>query len=264
MRGKDAQGATLCCKPLSTTPLLDADVAPADGATSAFLFPQQRRSRPICRSHLARMYVVLLSLETGPAVAASSAVRAVHQRGCVHLCLPWAARLCRFAPADFKATVTKSYEVQGASRMLDNTFRPAARVPWPRHFHRHLLYPRPNVSRECPRARLWLRGSPPPPLHVYPTLPPRLHARAAQARLPRRLFRPLPDMDQMPGRDNRTRGTVLSGQVCDSIPGGAARTSSLRVVPCALRAVKGMASTGSSRQLCRRHNRSDIARGGGR
>lgn len=217
------------------------------------------------------MYVVLLSLETGPVVAASSAVRAVHQRGCVHRCLPWAARLCHFAPADFKATVTKSYEVQGASRMLDNTFRPAATVPRPHHFRRYLLYPRPDVGWKRPRGCLWLRGSSPPPLRVYPPLPPpapRLHARAAQARVPRRLFRPLPGMDQMPRRGNRTRGTEPSGQVCNPMSDDAARTSSLRVVPCVLRAVKGMASTGSSRWeprlLFRRHNGSDTARGGGR
>ena len=118
-RGKEAQGATPCSRPLSTTPLLNADVAPVDGAASAFLFPHSFREgvEPLCRSQFTRMYVVLLSLETGPAVAAPSAVRAVHQRGCVHLCLPRAARLCRFAPADriVTVTITKSKELHTCS-----------------------------------------------------------------------------------------------------------------------------------------------------
>ena len=155
--------------------------------------------------------------------------------------------------------------------MLDNTFRPAATVPRPHHFHQLLLYLRPDIGRERPRGYLWLRDSSPPPPYVYPSLLQlRLHARAAQARLPRRLFRPLPGMDQMSRRGNRTRDTEPSGQDCNPMSDDTARTSSLRVVPCALRAVKGMpgmASTGSSRrtprQLCRRHNRGDTARGGG-
>lgn len=156
--------------------------------------------------------------------------------------------------------------------MLDNTFRPAAEVPRPHRVHQRLLYLPPDIGWERSRAYLWLRNSS-PPLHAYPPLPPpapRLHARAAQAISPRRLFRSLPGMDQMPGKGDRTRSTELSGQDCNPVSDDAARTSSLRVVPCALRAVKGMqgmASTGSSgrtpRQLCRRHNRGDTAWGGG-
>ncbi len=150
--------------------------------------------------------------------------------------------------------------------MLDNTFRPAAGVPRPHHVHQRLLYLPPDVGRERPRGYLWLRDSS-PPLHAYPPLPPCLHARAAQARSPRRLFRPLPGIDQMTGKGDRTRSTEPSGQDCNPMSDDAARTSSLRVVPCALRAVKGTASAGSSRrtpfQLCRRHNRGDTARGGG-
>ena len=153
--------------------------------------------------------------------------------------------------------------------MLDNTFRPAATVPRPHHFHQLLLYLRPDIGRERPRGYLWLRDSSPPPPYVYPSLLQlRLHARAAQARLPRRLFRPLPGMDQMSRRGNRTMDTEPSGQDCNPMSDDTARTSSLRVVPCALRAVKGMASTGSSqrtpRQLCRQHSRIDTAQGGGR
>ena len=152
--------------------------------------------------------------------------------------------------------------------MLDNTFRPAATVPRPHHVHQRLLYLPPDVGRERPRGYLWLRDSSPPPPHVYPSLLPRLHARAAQARSPRRLFRPLPGMDQMLGKGDRTRSTEPSGQDCNPMSDDTARTSSLRVVPCALRAVKGMASTGSSqrtpRQLCRQHSRIDTAQGGGR
>jgi hypothetical protein len=149
--------------------------------------------------------------------------------------------------------------------MVDNIFRPAAKVPRPHHFHQQLPYLRPDIGQERPRGSLWLKDSS-PPLHVYPPAP-RLHARAAQARLPRRLFRPLQGMDQMPRRGDRTRGTEPSGQDCNLMSDDAARTSSLRVVPCARRAVKAMPDTGSSRstscQLFRRHNRSDTAQGGG-
>jgi hypothetical protein len=136
-------------------------------------------------------------------------------------------------------------------------------TPMPGMPFRHPLCPlrRSSTSLVLPvhSRRVWGNA---PPRRTYLQLP---HARAARGMTPGRLFRSLSSMDQMPDGDGHTGATVQLGYACHPLPGCAARASSLRVVPCALRVVKGISRIGSSPQLgwtC--SGRRDAARGGGR
>ncbi len=87
---------------------------------------------------------------------------------------------------------------------------------------------------------------------------------AAHGALPGRLFRFRSDMDQVPDGDGRTRITASPGQDWRSTPGDAAQTSVVRVVPCALPAVKGSSKNATrSRTVGLLSGRCGSAWGGG-
>ncbi len=134
-------------------------------------------------------------------------------------------------------TNTRAFSAnQGVSRMsrlFRRTHMPMSRISRGRLRHLLVWYPyRHTVAWRYHGPMVW---SLPP----HRTNPLAQQIRAAHDTLPGRLFRSRSGMDQAPDGDGRTRITASPGQDWRSTPGDAAQTSVVRVVPCALPAVKG-------------------------